>query len=253
MTKLELDSISKAFTDGDGDRLQVLEDLSFVVEEGSFTSLMGPSGCGKSTVMNIIAGILEIDSGVIKQDNQPKRQDELSCSYVFQEPRLLEWSTVAKNIDITLRAQGHDKTERERRIADHLERVGLAGEENSYPGELSGGMQQRVGIARALAVDSDIILMDEPFSSLDEITASKLRADLLDIWSGTEKTILFVTHNMREAINLSDRILFLEPGEGIFREEEITIPRPRSMEDTNLMEKEAELTAAMSDKVTHNL
>ena len=253
MTKLELDSISKAFTDGDGNRLQVLDNLSFVVEEGSFTSLMGPSGCGKSTVMNIIAGILEIDSGVIKQDNRPKRQDELSCSYVFQEPRLLEWSTVAENIDITLRAQGHDKTERERRIADHLERVGLAGEENSYPGELSGGMQQRVGIARALAVDSDIILMDEPFSSLDEITASKLREDLLDIWSGTGKTILFVTHNMREAINLSDRILFLEPGEGIFREEEITIPRPRSMEDTDLMEKEAELTAAMSDKVTHHL
>lgn len=251
MTKLEIDNISKAFTDGNGDRLQVLDDLSFIVEEGSFTSLMGPSGCGKSTVMNIIAGILEIDSGVIKQNNQPKRQDELSCSYVFQEPRLLEWSTVAENIDITLRAQGHDKVERDRRITDHLERVGLAGEENSYPRELSGGMQQRVGIARALAVDSDIILMDEPFSSLDEITASTLRSDLLNIWGGTKKTILFVTHNMREAITLSDRILFMSPGEGIHRKEEITIPRPRNMEDTDLMEKEAELTAVMSERINN--
>ncbi len=249
MSKLELDSVSKSFTDGDGNSLQVLDDLSFTIDEGSFTSIMGPSGCGKSTVLNVVAGILDIDSGIIKQNGLPKNQDELSCSYVFQEPRLLEWATVEKNIELPLKSQGHAKDERDHRIKQYLDRVGLAGEEKSYPQELSGGMQQRVGIARALAVDSDIILMDEPFSSLDEITASKLRADLLEIWAGTGKTVLFVTHNIREAIYLSDRILFLAPGEGIFREEKIEISRPRDMESTELIQTESELNAAMSEKV----
>lgn len=249
MSELELDNISKSFQNGDGGTLQVLDDLSFEVEPGSFTSIMGPSGCGKSTVLNIIAGILDVDSGIIKQDGLAKRPEELSSSYVFQEPRLLEWATVSKNIDLALKAQGHSEEERKRRIDQHLDRVGLAGEQDSYPRELSGGMQQRVGIARALAVDSEFILMDEPFSSLDEITASKLRADLLDIWQETDKTILFVTHNIREAIYLSDRILFLAPGEGIFRDEHVDIPRPRDMENPELIQREAELTKIMSDKV----
>ena len=253
MSELELDNISKSFQNGDGGTLQVLDDLSFEVEPGSFTSIMGPSGCGKSTVLNIIAGILTVDSGVIKQDGLAKRPEELSSSYVFQEPRLLEWATVSKNIDLALKAQGHSEEERKRRIDQHLDRVGLAGEQDSYPRELSGGMQQRVGIARALAVDSEFILMDEPFSSLDEITASKLRADLLDIWQETDKTMLFVTHNIREAIYLSDRILFLAPGEGIFRDEQVDIPRPRDMENPELIQREAELTKIMSDKVKNQI
>jgi len=249
MTKLEFDSVSKSFTDGDGQPAHVLEDISFVVEEGSFTSIMGPSGCGKTTILNTVAGILDVDSGVIKQDGLPKNQDELSCSYVFQEPRLMDWETVEGNIEFALAADDAPEDERDQRIETHLEKVGLAGETDSYPEELSGGMQQRVGIARALAVDSDLILMDEPFSSLDEITASTLRADLLDIWRGTDTTILFVTHNVREAIFLSDRVLFLSPESGLFHDTTIDLERPRDMDDPALMQQESDLTTLMQEEL----
>jgi NitT/TauT family transport system ATP-binding protein len=249
MTKLEFDSVSKSFTDGDGQPIRVLEDISFVIEEGSFTSIMGPSGCGKTTILNTVAGILDVDSGVIKQDGLPKNQDELSCSYVFQEPRLMDWETVEENIEFALAADDVPEEERDQRIETHLEKVGLAGEEDSYPAELSGGMQQRVGIARALAVDSDLILMDEPFSSLDEITASTLRADLLDIWRGTDTTILFVTHNVREAIFLSDRVLFLSPESGLFHDTNIELERPRDMDDPALMRRESDLTTLMQEEL----
>lgn len=252
MAKLELDSISKSFENGNGEVVEVLDDVSFDVAEGSFTSIMGPSGCGKTTLLNIVAGILNINQGSIKQDGVPKRQDELFCPYVFQEPRLLEWATVEENISFVLNAQGVPESEHEEIISEQLSKVGLDGEQDSYPQQLSGGMQQRVGIARALAVDSDIILMDEPFSSLDEITASKLRSDLVDLWQESNKTILFVTHDMREAIYLSETVLFMAPGQGIFHRAEIDIDRPRSMDDTDLLRREGELTEIMSDYITEN-
>jgi len=252
-TKLEIDNVSKSFINGSGETVEVLDHVSFDVPPGSFTSIMGPSGCGKTTLLNIIAGILDIDGGVIREDGVPRHPEELFCPYVFQEPRLLEWATVGENISFVLNAQGVPRSEHDEIIAEYLRKVGLDGEVDSYPQELSGGMQQRVGIARALAVDSDIVLMDEPFSSLDEITASRLRSDLVDLWQETEKTVLFVTHDVREAIYLSETVLFMAPGEGIFHRAKIDIPRPRSMDDTALLERESELMGVMTDHIDQEI
>lgn len=249
MAKLNIDSVTKSFEDSDGNENLVLDQVSFEAKSGSFTSVMGPSGCGKSTLLNIIAGILEMDSGSIKIDDLPYRQEDLFCPYVFQEPRLLDWATVEENLKIVLEAQDVPKNEHDDIVAEQLAKVGLAGEEDKYPQQLSGGMQQRVGIARALAVPSDLVLMDEPFSSLDEITAAKLRQDLIKLWQETEKTVLFVTHDMREAIYLSDSIVFLAPSEGVFHKEEIGIPRPRDIDDERLLSKEAELMQVMSSRI----
>ena len=248
-TKLEIDDVSKSFTNGSGETVEVLDHVSFDVAPGSFTSIMGPSGCGKTTLLNIIAGTLDIDGGAIKEDGVPRHPEELFCPYVFQEPRLLEWATGGENISFFLNAQGGRQSEHDDIITDHLVKVGLEGEADSYPQELSGGMQQRVGIARALAVDSDIVLMDEPFSSLDEITASKLRSDLIELWQETEKTVLFVTHDMREAIYLSETVLFMAPGEGIFHRAEIDIPRPRNMDDAALLDREGQLMGIMTEHI----
>lgn len=249
MAKVKIDGITKSFEDSDGEQFTVLDNISFEAESGSFTSIMGPSGCGKSTLLNIIAGILEMDSGTIELDELPLRQDQLFCPYVFQEPRLLDWATVRDNIKLVLDAQDIPEAEHADIIEEQLAKVGLEGEGDKYPQQLSGGMQQRVGIARALAVPSDLVLMDEPFSSLDEITAANLRADLIDLWQETEKTVLFVTHDMREAIYLSDSLVFLGPDKGVFYEEDIEIPRPRDIDDSMLLDKEAGLMQIMSEQL----
>ncbi len=246
MTIIHIDNISKSFPNENGGVEEVLTDVSFTAEEGTFTSLLGPSGCGKTTLLNIIAGLLDADGGVIKQNELPMRQDELSFSYVFQEPRLLEWATVGKNISFALNGQGVPKSEHADRIEKYLKKVDLEGEADSYPLNLSGGMQQRVGIARALAVESDVILMDEPFSSLDEITARNLRNDLLEIWKETDKTIIFVTHNIREAIYLSDKILMMAPKQGIVHRETVSLSRPRDMKDPELLKSESVLMELMA-------
>jgi len=247
MKTLEIDSVRKSFTNGNGETVEVLDGISFEVGPGSFTSIMGPSGCGKTTLLNVIAGILEYDSGAIKVDAVPYRQEEIFCPYVFQEPRLLEWKTVESNIKIVLDAQDIPRDAQDAIVQEYLDKVGLSGEGDKYPQQLSGGMQQRVGVARALAAPSDFMLMDEPFSSLDELTAEKLRSDLVDLWQETNKTILFITHDMREAITLSERILFMSPDEGLFHDAEIGLPYPRDIEDKAVMEREAELMGMMSD------
>jgi NitT/TauT family transport system ATP-binding protein len=245
MVTLEVDGISKSFPNADGGFDEVLSDVRFTAESGTFTSLIGPSGCGKTTLLNIVADLLEPDSGVLKGNDLPVTGDNLDCSYVFQEPRLLEWATVSKNISFALDAWGVPEEEHDERIDTYLSKVGLDGEQDSYPLNLSGGMQQRVGIARALAVESDIILMDEPFSSLDEITAQQLRDDLLSIWRGTGKTVLFVTHNIREAIYMSDKILLMLPGEDIAHRRTVELARPRDMKDERLLRQESELMELM--------
>ncbi len=249
MAKIEIDNLTKSFTDAEGDQFTVLDKISFEISSGSFTSVMGPSGCGKSTLLNIIAGILEMDSGVIKVDELPYRQEDMFCPYVFQEPRLLDWATVEENIRIVLEPRDIPEDQYSEIIETQLSKVGLEGDGDKYPQQLSGGMQQRVGIARALSVPSDLVLMDEPFSSLDEITAAQLRRDLIDLWQETDKTIVFVTHDMREAIYLSDSVVFLGPNEGVFHEADIEIPRPRDIEDEQLLRREKELMKVMSKRI----
>jgi len=238
---LEMENVTKSFPDGDGTRNIVLDDLGLQIEEGSFVSLMGPSGCGKSTLLNILAGILEMDSGTLRFDGEPVSADDFFAAYVFQEPRLLDWRTVGENIKFAMRGQDIPSDAYSERITRELERVGLLEERDSYPLRLSGGMQQRVGLARALAVDPDIILMDEPFSALDELTARNLRADVIDLWKETEKTILFVTHDIVEAIYLADRILLMDDSGEIFTQVEIDLPRPRNFDDPQLHDIEADL------------
>lgn len=233
-------NLKKTFGNGE-EEITVFSDLSFEITEGSFTSIMGPSGCGKSTLLNVIAGLLSLDDGTITRNGTEVDPSEFFYAYVFQEPRLLDWLTIGENIRFALRAQDVPPQEQSGRIYEHLELVGLEDKIDSYPQQLSGGMRQRVGIARALAVDPDILLMDEPFSSLDEFTAKELRQDLLDIWDQTEKTIVFVTHNSKEAVFLSDSILVLDQNGELFEQVEIGIRRPRSVGDQEIVEMESQL------------
>jgi NitT/TauT family transport system ATP-binding protein len=233
---IRLTHVAKEHRLANGDRLPVLEDISFEVADGSFTSILGPSGCGKSTILNLIAGLDNHSSGEISIDGS-------RIGFVFQQPRLLNWRTLAQNVMLPLEHQRFGNQRMQSLAAKYLELVGLSGYESYYPLQLSGGMQQRVAIARALAIDPDILLMDEPFSGLDEITARKLRQELLRIWRETGKTILFVTHSISESVFLSQEILIVtaRPAK-IFKRITVDLPYPRHYGDVRLFEIETQLT-----------
>lgn len=224
-------------------KFTVLHDISLTVGGGKFVSIVGPSGCGKSTLLNIIAGIESCDGGTVTIHPKSGRAGVTPrISYVFQSPRLLNWLTVEKNIHFVLQAQNVPRAKWCDRVTKHLEMVGLAGQERNYPLNLSGGMQQRVAIARALAIEPDILLMDEPFSHLDAITARKMRFDLMEILQRAKPTILFVTHDLSEAVFLSDSIYMMttKPAR-IFKRVTIDLPRPRKPEDSAIIDLEKSL------------
>ena len=233
---IRLINVAKEHALANGERLRVLEDISFEAGDHSFTSVLGPSGCGKSTILNLIAGLDNHSSGQISIDGS-------RIGFVFQQPRLLNWRTVAQNVTLPLEQQNLDKSAMRALAEKYLALVGLAGHEHYYPLQLSGGMQQRVAIARALAIDPDILLMDEPFSGLDEITARKLRHELIRIWQETGKTILFVTHSISESVFLSQQILIVsaKPAK-IFKRVVVDLPYPREYGDLRLFEIETQLT-----------
>lgn len=222
----------------------VLDSISLEIEEGRFVSIVGPSGCGKSTLLNIIAGIEAHNSGTVQI--HPKKDAAVNSAarigYVFQSPRLLNWLTVKENIQFALEAHNIPKDRWHALVTKYLDLVGLRGQEMNYPLNLSGGMQQRVAVARALAIEPDILLMDEPFSHLDEITARRMRLDLMGILERAKTTILFVTHDLREAVFLSDQVcmMSIRPGR-IYKHVTIDIPRPRSPEDPRLFDLERDL------------
>ena len=241
---ITIDKLTKKFpAPGSADKFVVLHDISLSVDEGKFVSILGPSGCGKSTLLNVIAGIESYDGGSVTiHPKAGRKHAEPRTGYVFQSPRLLNWLTVENNLHFVLEAQ---KVPRERwraLVASNLEMVGLAGQERNYPLNLSGGMQQRVAIARALAIEPDILLMDEPFSHLDAITARKMRFDLMEILQRARPTILFVTHDLSEAVFLSDSIYMMttKPAR-IFKRVAIDIPRPRKPEDSTILDLEKTL------------
>jgi len=227
-TKLEIKGVSKSFRQR-GEVLQVLQDFSLAVEDLEFVVLLGPSGCGKSTLLRIVDGIDTCDSGaVILNGKDVTGTTGGGRGMVFQSFELFPWRTALGNIEFGLEVAGVGKTER-REIAQHyINLVGLTKFEDSYPHQLSGGMQQRVGIARALAIKPDILLMDEPYGALDVQTRDLLQSELLRIWDSERKTVIFVTHSIEEAIYLADRIVVISPRPGrIDRIIEVPFARPR--------------------------
>jgi NitT/TauT family transport system ATP-binding protein len=204
---VELENVTKFF---DMERkVHALHEVSFGVGQGEFVSIVGPSGCGKSTLLKIIAGLEDPSSGQVKFRGGPIRGPHHKISMVFQAFGLFPWRTVLENVEYGLEMQKVPKQERRRLSSEYLELVGLSGYEQMYPKQLSGGMRQRVGIARALAVEPEVVLMDEAFSAIDEVTAEVLREEVADIHKRTGKTFLLVTHNLSEAIELADKVVVL--------------------------------------------
>ena len=231
--EIMLRDIGMVYRTNDGRDVTALTGVTLDIQKGEFVSLVGPSGCGKTTLLRIIADLLTPSSGDIKIAGETPREARLKRRYgiVFQNAVLYEWRTVKKNIMLPLEIMHVPLKEREERADRMLELVGLTEFTNHYPNQLSGGMQQRVGIARALAIQPEILLMDEPFSALDEFTREKLHVDLLRIWRKTNKTIIFVTHNIQESVFLSDKVCVLSPHPGrLSAVVDIDLPRPRTME-----------------------
>lgn len=231
--EIQIRNVTKKYTVANGEDVTALKDVSLDIHEGEFISLLGPSGCGKTTLLRILADLLEPSEGKILIQGQTPKEVRLAQKYgiVFQQPVLYDWRTVRRNICMPMEIVGFPKKERTARIDRQLEMVGLENFGYKYPFELSGGMQQRVGIARALALDPEILLMDEPFSALDEFTREKLNEDVLKIWTKTKKTVVFVTHNIAESVFLSDRVVVLSPHPGrVSAVVDIDLPRPRTSE-----------------------
>ena len=227
--KLEVSGLTKAFARGHGEKIPVLEDVSFAVADLEFVAIVGPSGCGKSTMLRIINGLIPSDRGTISIDGTAVSGPGHGLGMVFQSFDLFPWRTAIGNVEFGMEMQSVPRRECRERAQKWLQRVGLAGFEKAYPHELSGGMQQRVGIARAFAIEPTVLLMDEPFGALDVQTRDLLQDQLLDIWQRERKTVLFVTHSIEEAIYLADRIVLLTPRPArVERVLEVPFGRPRS-------------------------
>lgn len=192
-------------------KVEALKNMSLAFPRGQLTTLLGPSGCGKTTLLKIIAGLIPATSGEIVVNGSPVTGPGPDRAFVFQDFALLPWASVLRNVAFGLELRGVPKSERESIAASHIRNVGLAGFEKSFPHQLSGGMRQRVGLARALAVDADVLLMDEPFSAVDEQTRRKFQEDLLTLVEHERKTFIFVTHSIEEAVYVSDQIAILLP------------------------------------------
>jgi len=225
---IDIRGITKTYPSKRGD-VEALEKIDFTVSEGEFVSIVGPSGCGKSTLLKIVAGLLPQSSGEVILGGIRVDRPQSNIGIVFQSPVLMEWRTVLKNILIQAEIRHMDLAGAEERTRDLLQLVGLEGFEKHRPYELSGGMQQRVAICRALVHDPPVLLMDEPFGALDNLTREQLTLDFQHIWMETGKTVFFVTHNILEAVFLSDRVVGMTPRPGrIDLVETIDIPRPRT-------------------------
>ncbi|MEU8969313.1 ABC transporter ATP-binding protein [Streptomyces monashensis] len=236
-----IEHVSKTFANPGGRQL-VLDDISLDVAPGEFVTLLGASGCGKSTLLNLVAGLDEPSAGSITTQGRP--------ALMFQEHALFPWLTAGKNIELALKLRGVAKQERRERAEGLLELVRLQGAYGKRVHELSGGMRQRVAMARALAQDSQLLLMDEPFAALDAITRDLLHDELTRIWAETGVSVLFVTHNVREAVRLAQRVVLLSSRPGrIAREWRVDIPQPRRIEDAPVAELSVEITEVLRGEI----
>jgi NitT/TauT family transport system ATP-binding protein len=241
---IELEHITKIYPRPEGES-QILADVSLEVMDGEVLAVVGPSGCGKSTLLRIIHGLIPPSAGVVRFAGRTQEGINLNCGMVFQSFALLPWLTVEENVMVGLEPRGLDESMRRKRAGKYLDKVGLDGNEDAYPRELSGGMKQRVGLARALAVEPKVLLMDEPFSALDALTSINLREELIDLWADPSlpvDTIVIVTHIIEEAVELADRVLVMAANPGrIVESIKVDLPRPR--------DKKAPEFAALVDRV----
>lgn len=234
MALLDITGVYKTYADNNRS-ITVLEDISFSVEPGEFVCLVGPSGSGKSTLLRMIAGLDQATRGSILYGGRPVAEATDHIAVVFQSFALLPWLTVSGNVELGLEARGVPKEERQRRANRFIDKVGLDGFEEAYPRELSGGMKQRVGIARALTVEPELLLMDEPFSALDALTAQNLREEVLTLWRDETlpvDSVVMVTHGIEEAVLMADRILVMSARPGRIKADvPVDLPRPRNPKD----------------------
>jgi NitT/TauT family transport system ATP-binding protein len=229
---IDIADLSLTFDTADGP-VQALSRINFSIEDGEFVSLIGPSGCGKTTLLRVIADLETATSGAISVKGMTPQaaRESRAYGYVFQAPALYPWRSVGRNIALPLEIMGIDKQERAERVKKGLDLVGLAGFERKFPWQLSGGMQQRASIARALSFDPALLLMDEPFGALDEIVRDKLNEQLLRLWDRTKKTVVFVTHSIPEAVFLSTRVVVMSPRPGQIQDViECNFPRDRTLD-----------------------
>ena len=226
--RVAVEGLSKTYRDRNGHEVPALQDIGLTAEPEEFLAILGPSGCGKSTLLGIMAGLLPASSGGVFFEGRREPGQPLTAS-VFQEFALFPWRTVQANVEFGLEELGVPAEDRARRARRHLDTMGLVGFERKFPHQLSGGMRQRVGIARALCVNPAVLLMDEPFSALDAQTRTLMMEELLAIWERTRKTILYVTHNIQEAVFMADRVLVLSRRPGrVLASVPVALPRPRT-------------------------
>jgi sulfonate transport system ATP-binding protein len=248
-TLLELRGVGRRFRTRRHDTT-ALENISLEVQRGEFVCIVGPSGCGKSTLLNIVAGLDHTDDGVALFEGRPITQPSAERVVVFQEPALYPWLNVRANVELGLKMAGRKKAERKQLLDRYIRLVNLARFSKAYMHELSGGMRQRVQLARALAVEPRMLLMDEPFAALDAQTRDVLQQELQEIWARTQATVLFVTHNVREAAILGDRVLVMTPAPGrIKREISVDPPRPRAPESHSVVDLAARIRAELEHDI----
>ncbi|WNG85864.1 ABC transporter ATP-binding protein [Mycobacterium sp. ITM-2016-00317] len=229
--RVDIEHVSLAFETKRSGRVQALEDFSLTIEPGTFCCIVGPSGCGKSTLLRIIDGLQKPDDGRVLINDKVVEKPTLDVGFVFQKYNLLPWRSVLANVEFGLENLGVPKDKRRQIAQRWMKIVGLQGFEEHYPAQLSGGMQQRVGLIRALAIDPKILLMDEPFGAVDDLTRMKLQEELLNLWERDNKTVVFVTHDIEEALYLADRVIVMSARPGRISEIfDVDLPRPRNPE-----------------------
>ena len=234
---IRLDGVEKTYRTRRGDVVRAVEDVTLHVAENEFVTLVGPSGCGKSTLLKLVAGLTPATRGAIRVRDETVREPFPDVGFVFQQPVLLPWRSVLDNVLFSVEMLGQPPRQYRKQAADLLELTGLGGFETKYPRELSGGMQQRVAICRALLPDPSLLLMDEPFGALDAMTREQMNVELQRIWLEKRKTVLFITHSITEAVFLADRVLVMTPRPGrIMDDLRITLARPRRLDILNTPE-----------------
>lgn len=252
--KVELGDICLSYRTQEGERLLALDHINLDVRAGEFVCIVGPSGCGKSTLLHLIAGLHQPTSGQILADGFPIQGPGTDRILIFQEHGLFPWLTVSENVEFGMKMKGVPKAERREKVQQYLRLVHLAKFAHSYIHQLSGGMRQRVAIARALATQPDVLLMDEPFAALDAQTRDLLHDELERIWRNTGCTILFVTHNVREAVRLGDRVVLLTFRPGRVKSEfPVDLPRPRSLEDPEVALAAREVLDELREEINRSL